>query len=496
MNINKLKKCFCLLICVILLTSSTQIFSQEENAISSIVSQQEIEELSSLAKDITRRYKSTLKNITGTAGYIDYCDSGQSQIRFKNPYTVESQIQSSYKVYYKDINELEEYVSLFQSKMRETYAKYLEALPEGTYLRKVTENYINDRMNTLFHTQNNYLDKLLSTSDIIAEHPEIEDISRYARPEYFHSENSRYAYLENRYIKDSHVRNSFIKDLADNQTSYQNAFSEDIEKLIRQLKNAESSFSKETIEFFSQKTHTAEEVLRYFEARLPEEQKAMLFALRISDEGTTIKQLIPHIRYYLKQTNRRLWKLDRYSAKSLEVALSKMPLANRVNYIDDLLDFTPETKVLRAEIRKAERSVGKKIISRNGIKLSGTFMAIGAFLVASTITEVTSDNSFDNSIGPRQASEIGKKVDEGQMLTLQEMAAYYTDERNAAKIIQNPMGLLETFEIAITINDCLDKLYTKEPTKLTAQQEYIDNDFEQRMNNFNLQNIISNIGTI
>ena len=495
MNINKLKKYFCILIGIILLISNTQIFSQEENVISNAVSQQEIEELSSLARDITRRYKNTLRNITGTSAYIDYCNSGQSQIRFKNPYTVESQIRNSYKVYYKDINELEEYVRLFQSKMQATYAKYLETLPEGTYLKKVTENYIYGRMNTLFHTQNNYLDNLLSISDIIAEYPEIEDISPYAKPEYFYSENSRYQYLENRYIKDSRVRNFFIEDLSENQTYYQRAFSEDIEQLIRQLKNVEGSFSKETIEFFSKKTHTAEEILRYFEARLPEEQKAMLFALRISDEGTTIRQLIPHIRYYLKQTNRRLWKLDRYSAKSLEVALSRMTLTERVNYIDDLLDFTPETKVLRSEIRKAEKSVGKKIISRSGIKLSGSFMAIGAFLVASTIVAVNADNRFNNSIGPREVAEIERKINEGQMLTLQEMTIYYTDERNTAKIIENPTGLLEAFEIAITINDCLDKLYTKEPVKANVQQQ-IENSFEQSMNRFDLKDIISKTGTI
>ena len=498
MKTFNLKKHICILLGIILLVSSTQIFSQEEKAISDIISREEIEELSALAKDIQRRYKNTLWNISNNAVHVDYINpEKKSIVKYRNPYTAEAQINNSFKVYYEQFNELANEVQLFQDTMRKTYAKYLDALPEGTYLRKVTENYINGRMNALFKRQNHYLDTMLSISDIISEHPVIEYISGILKPVYFHSLESRYEYLSNQYRKESRVRNEFIKDLADDQAYYQKAFSEDMDQLIKQLEKAESSFSRETIEFFSKKNHTAEEVVRYFETRLPETQKAILFALKVSDDGLTIKQLIPHIRYYLKQTNRRLWKLDRFSAQKLTTMLSKMPLAERINFVDNLLDFTPETKLVRNEIRQAEKALGTKVVDRSKIKLSGTFMAIGAFLLASAIVEISAENSLIKSIGASDLAKIKHKIDNGQLLSLQEMSIYYTDERNSAEIIKNPLGLLEVFEIAITINDCLDELNVdKSPFNPAKQERQVYKTFDRYLEKVNLNKITSQTGTL
>ncbi len=493
MKIFNLKKHICILLGIILLVSSTQIFSQEEKAISGIVSSQEIEELSVLAKDIQRIYKKTLKNISSNSSFIDYINSGNAI----NSYAYEAPINNSYKLYYEQLNELTSEVQLFQNTMKKTYAKYIDTMPEGTYQKKVTANYIKARMNTLFQTQNYYLDNLLSISDIIAEHPSIEDLSVIIKPVYFHSRESRDEYLKTQYRKKSKVRNEFIHDLADNQAYYQKAFTEDIDKLISQLEKAESSFSRETIEFFSKKEHTAEEILRYFETRLPENQKAILFALKVSDDGLTIKHLIPHIRYYLKQTNRRLWKLDKFSAEKLTTMLSKMSLAERTNFIDDLLDFTPETKMARYEIKQAEKTAGKKLIERSRIKLSGTFMAIGALLVASTIVEVNADNNFSKSIGVSDLAKIKHKIDNGQLLSLQEMSAYYTDERNLAEVNKNPLGLFEVFEIAITINDCLDQLNVeKSPHNPAKQQKQVYKTFDKYLEKVDLDKVTSQVGTI
>ncbi|MBO7605841.1 MAG: hypothetical protein J6S61_05215, partial [Elusimicrobiaceae bacterium] len=360
--------------------------------------------------------------------------------------------------------------------------------------QKITANYLNGRMNTLFNAQKRHLNNLLSISDVIEEHPKIEDISSALKPVYFRNMESRYNYLKTQYEKESRIRNEFIKDLADNQAYYQRTFSEDTDKLIKQLQKVESSLSRETIEFFSKKAYTAEEVLRYFEARLPEEQKAVLFALKVADNDQTIAELIPHIRYYLKHTNRRLWKLDKFSAEKLAVTLSKMDLAKRVDYIDDLLDFAPETMALRKEIKTAEKSIGKKIISRKKIKLSGTFAAIGAFLLASTITEVKADNNFRGAISPYRLAQIKHKIDEGQMITLQELSAYYTDERNSEEIIKNPKGLFEAFEIAITINDCLDSLYAKDPPANTKKQ--VEDNIDKRLKEVNWKKVTFKVGTL
>ncbi len=498
MNIYNFKRSLCLLISIILLFSNMPAFCQEMGNMSSIISQEEIDELTALAKNITGRYNRTLKSIRGTFDYADYIAHGQSQIGFKNRYSNEEHISNAYRAYYKDINDLGESLQLFQNKMRATYTKYLDALPEGTYLKKITANYINERMNTLFSAQNYYLEKLLSIGDIVADYPEIEDIAPYLKSISFSSEKAKGKYLEDRYRQDSKIRNEFMKDLVDNQAYYQRAFSEDMDRLILQLKNTEGAFSEETIKFFSQQTHTADEILTYFAKRLPEEQKAVLFSLKVTDEGLTIKHLIPYVRYYLKQTNRRLWKLDRFSAERLTAAISRMSFAERADFMDDLLDFKPQTKLLRSEIRQTEKSVGKRIINRKSIQLSGVFMAISAFLVVETIMEIVANNNFAQSVGPVQLAEIRHKIDAGELLTFKEMTDYYTDERNSTEILENPLGLFEVFEMVIMVNNYLDQLNIEENTPLNydVQQEQMNEVFDQYMNKFDWKKVTSEIGTL
>ena len=55
------KKYLYIFLGIILLVANTQTFSQGENVVSEIVSQQEIEELSAMAKRIRIEYKRTLK---------------------------------------------------------------------------------------------------------------------------------------------------------------------------------------------------------------------------------------------------------------------------------------------------------------------------------------------------------------------------------------------------------------------------------------------------
>ncbi|MBQ3934121.1 MAG: hypothetical protein II726_02905, partial [Elusimicrobiaceae bacterium] len=123
--------------------------------------------------------------------------------------------------------------------------------------------------------------------------------------------------------------------------------------------------------------------------------------------------------------------------------------------------------------------------------------AIGALLVASTIVEVTADNNFGKSIGVSDLAKIKHKIDKGQLLSLQEMSAYYTDERNLAEITKNPLGLLEVFEIAITINDCLDQLNVeKSPHNPARQQKQVYKTFDKYLEKVDLNKVTSQVGTL
>ena len=497
-TILNFKRCICLLLSLFLFTLNIQLFAQEIRPASNIISQQEIEELTDLSKRITAEYNKTLNSIKFDANWVNK-DPRKSVVKINTPYYCEDIFKSSYETYQKQINNLDELLYTFHNRMRKTYAKYLESLPEGTYLKKVTANYINEKMNSLFATQKRYMDNLISISDLIKEQPEIIDMTPFIKKQYV-DETIKYEILEKFYKKDSRIRNSYLQDLAEHQTAFQEAFSYDMEKLIRQLKQAESSFSKEAVEFFSKKSPKPTEIFEYLNRRLPENQKALLFALKTSDEGLTIQHLIPYARYYLKKVNRRLWKSDKFSAENIAKIIRGMKMAERTKFIDNLLDFPPETLATRQEVKQLEKSVGKKLIDRGSIKLTGTFMAIGSLFVAMTITEIAADNNFFNNTYGYMA-DIKNKINEGQPIPLQQLLDYHINDRTAAELAKNPLAILEVLEIAITADEYLDSLGIEDNTDIPfinqeQKQEQINNVLNKYLKKVNLNKITAATGIL
>ncbi len=495
----QIKKYFCLVLSAILLFTNGQVFAQNAEQFSEIISPYEIEELEMLASRVSLDYSRSAKHISSNISYLDYSLSDKCIIKNTNPYSSDFLFANSLGKYEEDMYAFQRSLEEFQTKIKTVYQKYIDALPEGTYLKRATETYINRRMNDLFETQNRYVNNFLNWTDkIVEEQSHVVDLSKYLDLSRY-NEKAKAARLKEFYLKDTGARNYFMRDLAEAQKYYEKAFTWDLEKLMDQLKAANASFNKETIEFFAQKTHTAEEILEYFLKHGPKEQKAILFSLKTTEQGLTTTHLIPYLRYYLKHTNRRLWKLEKYSAENLSRTIAHMTFAQKTEYIDNLLDFAPEAKALRQEIRTAEHAAGKKILNRNSIKLGGTFMLIGSALIALTITEIAANNNFKQS-NINKLAETKNKINEGEILPLNDIVDYFTDERNQAELAQNPLALTEAFEAIQTVNILLDNsgmdLSANNDDTQKSVEYKISDTINTGINNFNPYKISSKVGVL
>ena len=181
--------------------------------------------------------------------------------------------------------------------------------------------------------------------------------------------------------------------------------------------------------------------------------------------------------------------MEKFSSVNLAKMLRGMNAAKRTQFLDDLLDYSPETKALRQEVRKVEKTVGKKVVDRGGIKLSGTFLSLGgSLLVVMTIREIISDNYFENNIyNPMTDAKYQQQL-------LQQIFNFYTSERSNSEIIQNPLVLLEVFDIAVATNQYLDELGIEENTEKT--QEQINSFLNRNTEEVNLDKIRLKTGTL
>ena len=448
--VKKLKKGICLVLSCALIFLNGQVFAQDAS-VSDIVSQADIDELTLMSKKIKSKYIFSRNHAASDEHFVNLILERSTT---SDPYQGEKMIRNSLNKFHQNLEELETELTAFQTKLRATYQQYIDALPEGTYLREATQKYITKRMDELFERQNFVLGKMMDLSNLVQDNSNIVNMSAAMNESYFSSKEARLQALSRHYTQDTRTRNLFLADLAEQQAYYDKLFTWDIEKLLDQLEVARTSFSRETVQFFSKRNHTVEEVMEYFAAHGPQEQKALQFAVRTTDRGLTTTHLINYLRYYLKHTNRRLWKMERYSAPNLARTLSGMSFERRVDFIDNTLDFAPEIKALRAEFRTAEQQAGRRLLDRGSIKLSGTFIVIAAPLIALTVTAVTANNVHRSNI--QKLAETKNKIDNRDIISLDEMFDYYTNERNISRGQENLEQLAETFEAIRATNALMD----------------------------------------
>ncbi len=455
---TKFKKFICLSLSLFML--NTPIFAQDfHGTINSItaMSEQEITEIEYLINTIEAKYRISLKNISSSNYRIQSVAKEKVSALFASPYHPESSVYNSFKVYYRDVYELEKDVNNLQKKIYEIYNKHLESFPEGSYIRKVTENYIKERLNPLFEAQRNALNKILSWADLIKEQPKIHDMYELNKSSLFINESAKYKFYKNMYEKDARLRNALLEDLVGYQKSAEVLFTWDMENIFKQIKRLDSTFSPEAIAFFSKNEHTLEEILAYFEKRAPEIQRSTIYSLKVTQEGVTVKQLVKYLQEYLKKTNKRLLKVKNLPPEVLRTMLSKMTIAGRTHFVESLVNFEPEAKVLAYEIKQAKKAAGTKLVSKNAAKFISTpLLVIGSFLIFANITEVSAQNTFQEPV--LDNIEIQSKLNNGEILSFEEIAYYYNDESNYSEIMKTPNALPEAWEATTAVNEWLDDL--------------------------------------
>ena len=477
------RKIICFSLSIFMLTANTFMFAQDfHGTINSIttLSAEEIQEIENLVNNIERYYYKSLSNIESTAYTIIKERKGEYFIKATNPYSSESTIYNSFQAYYEDVYKLEDAVNNFQKRINEIYGKYLEKFPERSYLRKATENYLKQRLTPLFESQTQAVNKMLSWADLIKEQPKIHDLYSLNKSSLFINENAKFRFYKQMYDKESSFRNYLLEDLAGYQKKTEVIFTWNTENIFKQIKRVDSSFSPEAISFFSKNYHTLDEITAYFAKRTPEIQRSTVYALKITNEGVTVNQLLNYTQEYLKKTNKRLLKVKNLTPEVLKPMLSKMSVANRTHFVESLVDFEPEAKVLANEFRKAEMATGKRLLPRTLSKLSTPLLVVGSFFLIMDIVDVQAQSSFKET--SFDVVNIQTKINNGEFLSYDEFAFYMTDESARSEIIKNPDILPEVLEATIAINKWLDPIEeainNSEEIK-ERQQENTYNAFEQ-----------------
>ena len=479
---NNFKKFACLLLGIFVFIANTPVCAQDFHGTIhsiSVLSPSEIHELEYLVHQIAKYHHMSYYNISFSNRDIKMSLNNEFFIKPTNPYSPEETIYNSFKVYYKDIYTLEERVNTFQKRVYEIYNKYLETLPQGSYLRKATENYLKERVRPLFEAQKMAMDKMLSWADLIKEQPKILDLYTANQSSVFINENAKYRFYKKIYEKDAYVRNAFLEDLTEYQKSTKVLFSWDTENIFKQIKRMDSAFSPEAIAFFSKSEHTAEEIMAYFAQRTPEIQRSALYSLKVTDQGVTVNQLLNYTQEYLKKTNKRLLKVKKLSPELLRTMLSKMSVANRTHFVESLVNFEPEAKALAHEIRQAEKAAGKKLLSRNVSKITTPLFILGSFLFVAGIMQIQAQNNFSEV---PDIVDIQNKINKGEFLSFDEISFYITDESSRSEINKNLEILPEAFEAATAVNawlDDIDEIIENAEGFSKNNQENTYNAFEQ-----------------
>ena len=125
---------------------------------------------------------------------------------------------------------------------------------------------------------------------------------------------------------------------------------------------------------------------------------------------------------------------------------------------------------------------------------------IGSLLVAMTITEIATDNTFFNNTYGYMA-DIKNKINEGQPIPLQQLLDYHINDRTAAELAKNSLGILEVLEIAITADEYLDSLGIEDNNDILfinqeQKQEQINSVLNKYLKKVNLNKITAATGIL
>lgn len=438
-----LKKCFCLILSVLMLTMNGQLFAQDGTAKAAQLLQQEMKEIKKSYKMVSSSLQTLEDLLTREAETYSTGGKLTKSLKYETP--------EGYEALLRVTNDRTKELLAALEDLSKRYEQYLAKLPPEKALDNLAVKYIRNK--------------------IEVSNEAISQLSLELAP--WHNKNLT---LSEALAK--------VKELKKLHRSYKSVLFTDPQTLIAELYgNSEELARGLQFEYIMKSDGT---------------QEAVRISLKASDEGAvTAANLARDISNHFKRFRKTA--LRKLETGSLRSSILKVGLKARPEQVQKLLGVTPEERVLIKDIRATEDTLGRKLISRAGM---GPLLVVTAAIIALTATGFTAGTAYAQT--PIQKREnLYNKVKSGEA-DFMEAAEFFENEANIATVVNDKQlfdDMVNLHSKTLALNEDLDYLIdllneTEVQEDLGYQTEDVKNLFLNSYDNFALNEVVAPLGTI
>ena len=442
-----LKKCFCLMLSVLMLTMNGQLFAQDGTAKAAQLLQQEMKEIKKSYKMVSSSLQTLEDLLTREAEAY----STGSKLT-KNFYeSLKYETPEGYNALLRVTNDRTKELLTALDNLSKRYEQYLAKLPPEKALDNLAIKYIRNK--------------------IEVSNEAISQLSLELAP--WHNKNLT---LSQALTK--------VKELKRLHRSYKSVLFTDPQTLIAELYGSSEELARGLQFEYIMKSDGTQEAVR--------------ISLKAGDDGAVTaanlaRDISKHFRNFKKKA------LAKIETDSLRHSILKVGLKARPEQVQKLLGTTPEEKVLIKDIRATEEALGRKIVSRAVI---GPLLVVTAGMVALTVTGFTAGTAYaQNSIQTRE--NLYNKVKSGEA-DFMEASQFFEDEANIATVVNDKQLFddmvnlhAKTLALSEDLDYLIDLMYETEVQEdLGYQPEDVKNLFLNSYDNFALNEVVAPLGTI
>ena len=237
----------------------------------------------------------------------------------------------------------------------------------------------------------------------------------------------------------------------------------------------------------------------YKNGMLPKEKAGVKLTLQAMDADVSVNSLVKSIRQYLTDFSTKIKDVKYYPEESLLRELQGMTVAERTEYVDELIELQPGSKEFIKDFNRIDRPA-QRYIRKNIIH--GTWVSIGLIAGLTLLFELIPQNSNANNINKSleimdALDDITYKIENGEA-TMPEMLYFYTIPENESLILNDPvhtLNFVKLTESVMAAEEILEaeKEIREQETKATT--ENVENSILQRYMEMQ-QNKKVNVGNV
>ena len=246
-----------------------------------------------------------------------------------------------------------------------------------------------------------------------------------------------------------------IQELSDIHSKLITKFEDDLFLDYSKLHTKLAKINEESARIIREYYQPTDVLLAAYEDLRANEKIAFRANLNLREHPERLGTVIKDIRKYLRKTN--LSGRPGFSFFRLLRELRGMNMVERENYVAYLTDLKPGQKQLLKDIGALEDRGVRKLTTKKMLK-AGPLMIIGTILVATTISEVSAQNTFSrNTINSSKLKEISDDIKAGNVSPT-DAIEYYSSAASESAILKDIDHALSFAEFAVAKSNAEDDM--------------------------------------